>query len=213
MNGLNNLHKSVPSTRYQGSKRRILHWVFKNLKNLEFKTVLDGFGGTASVSYLFKLMQKKVTFNDALLSNFQTGIALIENESVILDESDLDFLLHENGFEYPFFIQETFKNIYYLETENQWLDMVSLNIQKLSDKYDGEILRKKKALALHILFQACLSKRPFNLFHRKNLNLRLANVKRSFGNKTTWNTDFKALFLTFQIFYKIFRSKKESQAS
>lgn len=197
MNGLNNLHKLVPSTRYQGSKRRILHWLFKNLKNLEFKTVLDGFGGTASVSYLFKLMQKKVTFNDVLLSNFQTGIAFIENDSVKLDESDLKFLLHENGFKYPSFIQETFRDIYYLDTEDKWLDTVIFNINMLSQNYEGATLKKKKALAYHILFQACLSKRPFNLFHRKNLYLRLANVRRSFGNKTTWDTDFNTLFVRF----------------
>lgn len=72
----NNLHKLVPSTRYQGSKRRILRWLYDNLNNLEFESVLDGFGGTGSVSYLFKLMQKKVTFNDVLLANYQSGIAL-----------------------------------------------------------------------------------------------------------------------------------------
>ena len=214
VNDLNNLHKLVPSTRYQGSKRRILPWLHKKLKNLEFKTVLDGFGGTASVSYLFKLMQKKVTFNDALLSNFQTGIAVIENDSVKLNESDFEFLLHENGFEYPSFLQETFKDIYYLDAENKWLDIVIFNIDMLSQNYEGEILKKKKALAFHILFQACLSKRPFNLFHRKNLNLRLANVKRSFGNKTTWDTDFNTLFLRFhnEISQKIFSNGLRNEA-
>jgi len=181
---------------------------------LEFKTVLDGFGGTASVSYLFKLMQKKVTFNDVLSSNFQTGIALIENDSVKLDENDLEFLIHENGFEYPSFIQETFQDIYYLDTENKWLDTVIFNINMLSQDYDGEILRKKKAFAFHILFQACLCKRPFNLFHRKNLYLRLANVNRSFGNKTTWDTDFDTLFFRFhnEISQKIFSNGLENKA-
>ena len=31
-------------------------------------------------------------------------------------------------------------------------------------------------------------KRPYNLFHRANLGMRLSNVERSFGNKTTWET-------------------------
>lgn len=210
----NDLPRLVPSTRYQGSKRRILPWLYKNLKNLQFKTVLDGFGGTASVSYLFKLMGKTVTVNDILLSNYQTGIALIENDSVKLDHSDIDFLLNQNGFEYPTFIQDTFKEIYFLDIENKWLDMVSLNIEKLSEKYDWKILKKKKALAFHILFQACLSKRPFNLFHRKNLHLRLANVKRSFGNKTTWGTDFNTLFLRFhdEISRKIFSNGSKNEA-
>jgi len=213
-NEFNDVHKSAPSTRYQGSKRRILPWLYKNLRNLEFKTVLDGFGGTASVSYLLKLMKKEVTFNDILLSNYQTGIALIENNSVKLDESDLNFLLHENGFEYPSFIQETFKDIYYLDAENKWLDTIVFNLYMLSQNYHGEMLKKKRALAFHVLFQACLSKRPFNLFHRKNLYLRLANVERSFGNKTTWDTDFDTLFCRFhhEVSQKIFSNGLKNKA-
>ena len=213
-NALNDLHKLAPSSRYQGSKRRILPWLYKNFKNLEFETVLDGFGGTASVSYLFKLMQKKVTFNDILSSNYHTGIALIENDFVKLNQFDLKFLLNKNGFRYPSFIQKTFKDIYYLHSENKWLDIVVFNIEMLSENYEGEMLRKKRALAFHMLFQACLSKRPFNLFHRKNLYLRLANAKRSFGNKTTWDTDFYTLFLRFsnELSQKIFSNGFNNKA-
>lgn len=204
----------VPSTRYQGSKRKILPWLYNIFKNLRFETVLDGFGGTASVSYLFKLMSKKVTFNDIMLSNFQAGIALIENNSIKLNQEDMDFLLNENGYKYPTFIQDTFKDIYYLENENKWLDMVAYNIEMLSDKYNGELLKKKKALSYHILFQACLCKRPFNLFHRKNLYIRTANIDRSFGNKTTWEIDFKTLFIRFnsEIKDKVFSNGHKNKA-
>lgn len=192
-----NLPKLAPSTRYQGSKRRILDWIYNNLKDLKFETVLDGFGGTASVSYLFKMMGKKVTFNDILLSNYQTGTALIENDSITLTQSDLDFTLKKNGFEYPTFIQDTFRGIYYLNKENKWLDIVAYNIKMLSEKYQGNRLKKKRALAYYALFQASLSKRPYNLFHRKNLYLRKADVKRSFGNKITWEREFPVLFNKF----------------
>jgi adenine-specific DNA methylase len=196
---LESMRKAAPSTRYQGSKRRILDWIYENIKDLKFETVLDGFGGTASVSYLFKLMNKKVTFNDILLSNHQVGIALIENDSITLNKNDLDFVIKKNGFEYPSFIKDTFKDIYYLNSENKWLDMVAFNIQMLSERYSGDLLKKKRALAFYALFQACLCKRPFNLFHRKNLYLRTANVKRSFNNKKTWDKTFPLLF---HIFYR-----------
>lgn len=189
--------KSVPTTRYQGSKRTILPWLHDNLKNLEFKTVLDGFGGTGSVSFLFKMMGKKVTFNDALASNYMTGIALIENQEIGLSDKDADFILHENGFSYPDFIQKTFRGVYYLSNENRLLDVACHNIRMLSEKYEGDVLRIKQAVAYYSLFQACLCKRPFNLFHRKNLYLRTAKMDRSFGNKTTWNTSFKKLFKRF----------------
>ncbi|MCK4814969.1 DNA adenine methylase, partial [bacterium] len=100
-----NILAQVPSTRYQGSKRSILPWLYANLKNLDFQTVLDGFGGTGSVSYLLKLMSKKVTFNDMLLSNYMSGVALIKNQSIKLNNGDMDFILHENGFRYPTFIE------------------------------------------------------------------------------------------------------------
>lgn len=211
---MDNHIKAVPTTRYQGSKRRLLPWLYKNIKNLEFDTVLDGFGGTGSVSYLFKLMGKQVTFNDILLSNYQTGIAFIENDSVKLTQSDIEFLLHENGFEYPSFIQDTFKDIYYFDFENQWLDMVVFNIKKISRIYTREVLCKKQALAYHALFQACLSKRPFNLFHRKNLYFRKANIDRSFGNKRTWDTDFSTLFVKFaqEASSKVFLNEMKNKA-
>jgi len=179
------------------------------LKSLDFLTVLDGFGGTGSVSYLFKLMGKKVTFNDVLLSNYMAAVALIENQSVKLEQKDINFILHKNGFQYPNFIEDAFQGIYYLPKENRWLDIVSHNIRMLSHKYKGDILRKKQALAYHILFQACLCKRPFNLFHRKNLYLRTARVKRSFGNKKIWDASFQELFLRFndEVSQKIFSNK------
>lgn len=209
MQDIKDMLKKVPSTRYQGSKRSILPWFNEKLKDLDFHTVLDGFGGTGSVSFLFKLMGKEVTFNDVLRSNYMSGVALIENQSVKLEQEDIDFILHENGFKYPTFIEDSFRGIYYLPKENRWLDIVSHNIRMLSHKYKGDILKRKQALAYHILFQACLCKRPFNLFHRKNLYLRTARVERSFGNKKTWNTSFEELFLRFndEVSQKIFPTK------
>jgi len=187
----------VPTTRYQGSKRTALPWIYQHVEKLQFHSVLDAFGGTGSVSYLFKLMGKRVTFNDLLLSNYQTGIALIENNSQRLNENDVRFILSQNMNGEFDFIQKTFKNIYYKNAENKWLDNVVHNIKNLSEQYSGQRLRIKQALAYHALFQACLRKRPFNLFHRKNLNLRTRRVERNFGNKTTWEQDFDTLFCEF----------------
>ena len=39
-----------PSTRFSGSKRRFLFWIWENIRDIKFKTVLDVFGGTGSVS-------------------------------------------------------------------------------------------------------------------------------------------------------------------
>lgn len=108
-----------------------------------------------------------------------------------LTNGDIQRILEPNpSREYKHFISETFKDIYYTDEENQWLDMIVQNISDMGNKY-------KKALAYNALFQACLVKRPFNLFHRKNLYLRFAKVARSFGNKTTWDKPFPDHFYNF----------------
>lgn len=180
-----------PSTRFQGSKTKLVNWIWDNTKNLEFETMVDLFGGTGSVGYMFKQKGKKVFYNDYLKFNYLTGLSLIENSDMKLTDDDLGFILakHKNV-KYPDFIQRTFKNIYYTDEENRWLDIVSTNIGKVKDKY-------KQALAYFSLFQSCIIKRPYNLFHRKNLYIRKANVERSFGNKTTWDKPFKEHFLNF----------------
>jgi len=68
----------MPSTRYQGSKRKILPWIGEHFAQLKFETVLDAFGGTGSVSYLLKAMGKQVTYNDYMRWNYLIGTALIE---------------------------------------------------------------------------------------------------------------------------------------
>lgn len=203
-----------PTTRYQGSKRRLLPWFYKIFREIEFESVLDGFGGSASVSYLFKSMGKRVAYNDMLQANYRTGIALIENEFIKLEKHDIEFLLNNKESQCPSFITDTFKDVYYYPEENEWLDMIVFNIQNLSFLYKDDVLRKKQALAFHSLFQACLSKRPFNLFHRKNLYLRDNDVSRTFGNKITWDQGFPLLFSKFSLetASKVFSNNKNNQA-
>jgi len=180
-----------PSTRFQGSKLKILDWIWEGIKDLKFHTALDAFGGTGSVAYMLKEKGKKVVYNDILKFNYYIGLALIENDEVTLSNEDINFILtRHKEITYPTFITDTFKDIYYTDEENSWIDMVVTNIRLLDDKY-------KQALAYFTLFQSCIIKRPFNLFHRKNLYLRFAEVKRDFGNKATWDTPFESHFRRF----------------
>jgi len=82
-----------PSTRYQGSKNKLREWIWENIKDLEFETALDLFGGTGSVSYLFKKMGKKVVYNDLLKSNYTIGLALIENDTKTLTQEEIGSLI------------------------------------------------------------------------------------------------------------------------
>ncbi|MDP2920029.1 MAG: DNA adenine methylase [Dehalococcoidia bacterium] len=186
----------IPSTRYQGSKRKLLPWLHEHICYLNFRSVLDLFGGTGVVSYLFKRAGKSVTYNDYLKFNYFRGKAIIENSQVRLSDDDIVSLLKGAGVGKSF-IADTFQGMYFTDVENEWLDRVIGNIEALNRKYSGTTLEYKKALALYALFESCLVKRPFNLFHRANLNLRTSDVKRTFGNKTTWEQPFEKVFLRF----------------
>ncbi|MCH9705649.1 MAG: DNA adenine methylase [Proteobacteria bacterium] len=181
----------LPSTRYQGSKYKIVEWINYCTKNLEFDTVLDAFGGTGCVGYMFKQEGKRVFYNDIMKFNYYIGLALIENKNHWLADEDINFILKKQSeIKYPTFIYDTFHDIYFTDEENQWLDMVTTNIGQIENKY-------KQALAFYALFQSCIIKRPYNLFHRKNLYIRTAEVERSFGNKKTWDTSFEEHFRKF----------------
>lgn len=197
---------SFPSTRFQGSKNKITDWIWDCIKELPFNTALDAFGGTGSVAYMLKNKGgKEVTYNDILKFNHIIGKALIENSYVKLSEDDLEFILTKHKDRtYPTFIEDSFHDVFYLDEENVWLDMVITNINSIENEY-------KKAIAWFALFQACIIKRPYNLFHRANLYVRTSNVQRSFGNKTTWDTPFEQHFKKFVLEANnaIFCNKKE----
>jgi adenine-specific DNA methylase len=180
-----------PSTRYQGSKAKLADWIWDQIAELDFHSCLDAFGGTGAVAYRLKREGKQVTYNDFLRFNYHFGLALIENGNVILDPDEIDWLLdRHSNVTYPTFVQDNFHDIYFTDEENVWIDQTMTNIRQLDNPF-------KYSLALFALCQACIIKRPYNLFHRKNLYIRFAEVERSFGNKVTWDKPFEEWFRAF----------------
>ena len=180
-----------PSTRYQGSKLKLVEWIWENIQDLGFETALDAFGGTGAVSHLLKRQGKTVFYNDVLKFNYLIGLALIENRATTLSDADVSRLLETHPhIRFGDFIAQTFTGIFFTDEENRWLDRVIRNIRALDDKY-------KQAIAYFALFQACIAKRPYNLFHRHNLYILTADVERTFGNKATWDTPFEEHFRNF----------------
>ena len=84
------------------------------------------------------------------------------------------------------FIQASFDGAYFTKDENAWLDGVCSLITT-------DTKPPRRDWLYYLLFQACLRKRPFNLFHRQNLSLRLSRKKGAkFGNQTTWDRSFSS---------------------
>ncbi len=182
-----------PTTRYQGSKRKLTGAILAQLENLEFTTALDAFAGTGAVAHSLKNIRKHVTYNDALAFNHQIGLALIENDTVTISDADIMSATSRHpGIDYDNFIEQTFDDIYFTSEENTWLDVTTQNIRRVECKY-------KRAMLFYALFQSTMIKRPYNLFHRKNLYMRTANVERSFGNKATWDRPFPDHFTKFAL--------------
>lgn len=175
---------SFPPTRYQGSKRKIARAIVQALAPFDYHTVLDAFGGSGAVAYAFKQAGKAVTYNDLLEFNRQIGLALIENTAVRWSPMDAANLgRRRRGVVYGDFIARTFEGIYYTTEENHWLDRAVANVRAIADRF-------QRAVAWFALFQAAIAKRPYNLFHRRNLYMRLSDVPRSFGNKSSWDRGF-----------------------
>ncbi|SHI46782.1 DNA adenine methylase [Flavobacterium haoranii] len=184
----------LPKTRYYGSKRKIIDKIWNiivNEANLEFDSVLDVFGGSASFSYYAKLNQKQVLYNDIFQFNTIIGRKLIEqNTNELTYENAVKLFERLPEVNYLNHIAEYYNDIYFTDEENNQIDIYIQNVLALENE-------NVKCSALYILFQSCLMKRPYNLFHRRNLNMRLNYKKGNFGNKQTWERSFQELFIRF----------------
>jgi len=180
-----------PATRYQGSKRKLVHAIEKALAPLAFDTALDAFGGTGAVAWMLKARGTQVTYNDVHRFNHVVGTALVENSRTTLPLDEAAALTEEMpGVDYDDVVARCFRGVFFTPRENRWIDVTCQNIHRMRGRH-------RRALALYGLFQACLAKRPFNLFHRANLDIRLRPVPRTFGNKVTWDRPFTEHFLDF----------------
>ncbi|PFG11398.1 adenine-specific DNA-methyltransferase [Marinobacter sp. LV10MA510-1] len=175
-----------PKTRYYGSKKRVIEWVLSLLQPLNYHTILDAFGGTGLVSLSQKIAGKKVYYNEILKSSNYTAKSILADHTAIEEKDILEFcgsVVPNFGF-----ISKKFQGFYYTDFENSWLDGAALSLKR----YAG----LKNVQLTHCLLQACLQKRPFNIFHRRNLNFRLnCNRNTKFGNWKTWEKTFQELML------------------
>ena len=145
-----------PSTRYMGSKNKLLHQIWGIASQFEFDNVLDLFSGSGIVSYMFKSQGKKVISNDYMTFSALYAKAMIENNSVTLSDKDVKTLL-TNDCQCDGFVQSTFKGLYFTDAENAFIDQIRANIKKIKSS-------TKRAIATTALVRACFKKRPRGIF-------------------------------------------------
>lgn len=177
-----------PRTRYQGSKLKLAEWVYTNMENTlsssNFQCVLDLFGGTGTMSLKFQHHGKAVVYNDVMRFNaYASHAVLLPSPSNVCDDDIDSLFIKQDDRVYLTTVVDVFDGVFYTKEENEQIDIAAQNLLNM------EQLDKKYVLT-YLFMQSCLIKRPYNLFHRNNLNMRTRDVQRSFGNKKSWETPF-----------------------
>ncbi|HYW84884.1 MAG TPA: DNA adenine methylase [Spirochaetia bacterium] len=139
-----------------GSKQKLLPWIHEVLSEFRFRSVLDGFSGSGCVSYMLKVMGKKVTANDFLTFCKTVAHATVENGVVRILPKDLDLILRKDRHA-PRFIQRTFDGIFFASSDLRFLDRVSWNTKKLLNPYS-------RSLVMAALIRSCVKRQPRGVF-------------------------------------------------
>ena len=148
--------QKFPTTRYMGSKSKLLTQLWGAASQIKFDSVLDLFSGSGVVSYMFKAQGKEVITNDYMAMAATTAKALVENGNVKLSGVDLEKLQNPN-LPHDRFVQDIFKGLYFDDVDNFFIDVVRANTKRMRNPY-------KRAIATTALIRSCLKKRPRGIF-------------------------------------------------
>lgn len=139
---------------------------------------------------MFRYMGKHVTANDYMLYNWTTAKVLLGSTNLWFNSIELTDLI-ERAFAPNLNAQDLvsseFSGIYFPDIENKQIDLFCSNLIHFAPQ--------ERDLLIYLMGQAMLMKRPYNLFHRANLEMRTKDVPRSFGNAKTWETPFASHML------------------
>lgn len=152
---------------YTGNKKKLIYSLHDTLRkhNLKFDTVLDAFSGSATVSFLFKMMGKQVLANDLLTSSYMNAVAFVENPGITLSDEEKEFLLNHQNPDKGSFVEENYLgtefrtegktcrfNKFTLK-ECQHLDNFRANVDQLCNRYlEGLSLAANAAVVLRLPF-------------------------------------------------------------
>lgn len=148
--------KAYPSTRFMGSKRKLLSDIWEATIDYDFDSVVDLFSGSGTVGYMYKCQGKKVISNDYMSMSATIAKAMVENNNTTLSMEETMQLLVPCG-KNDGFVEKTFKGLYYSDEDNRLIDIIRSNIWEMNDEY-------KRSIAMAALIRACLKKRARGIF-------------------------------------------------
>ncbi len=145
-----------PSTRYMGSKQKLLTEIWAVASQFEFETAIDLFSGSGVVGYMLKSQGKTVFSNDYMAMSYTFAKAMIENSDLTLSQAEAMALL-EPVEPIDHFVETRFQGLYYSDDDNRLIDIIRSNIKAVRNPC-------KRAIAMTALIRACLKKRPRGIF-------------------------------------------------
>jgi len=152
---LNPRVEAYPATRFMGSKEKLLADIWAAVCQFTGDKVLDLFSGSGVVSYMFKAQGKAVVANDYMAFASTFTRAMVENSATRLSVNDVDFLTH--GKANTRFVRTTFKDLYFSDRDNLFIDLVRSRIAELDDE-------TKRTIGRAALIRACMKKRARGIF-------------------------------------------------
>jgi len=147
---------SYPTTRFMGSKNKLLTEIWSVVSQFNFESVTDLFSGSGVVGYMLKSHGKAVRSNDYMAMSATFAKAMIENNSITLSDAEALALIQPTK-KVDRFVEKTFKGLYFEDDDNRMIDTIRANIKTLRSPY-------KRAIAMTALIRACLKKRPRGIF-------------------------------------------------
>ncbi|MDJ0837952.1 MAG: DNA adenine methylase [Acidobacteriota bacterium] len=148
--------QKFPDSRYMGSKRRLLPWIYSVLSEIEFRSAWDPFSGSGSVSYLLKAMGKRVVSSDFLNFSSIVAKALIENPGIEVPKDLAHSILLPHPDARPF-IENTWRNIFFQVEDLKFLDNAVAHIRGIHDEY-------LSAMVMTALIRSCQKRQPRGVF-------------------------------------------------
>ena len=145
-----------PSTRYMGSKNKLLREIWAVASQFKFESAIDLFSGSCIVGYMFKSHGKSVLSNDYMAMSSTFAKAMIENNDVTLSPAEALALLEPKKAN-DGFVENKFKGLYFEDDDNRLIDILRANIKTVKNPF-------KKAIAMSALMRACFKKRPRGIF-------------------------------------------------
>lgn len=145
-----------PATRYMGSKTKLLSEIWAVADQFDFANVLDLFSGSGIVSYMFKSKGKNVFANDYMAFSANITQALVENSDQTLP-TERALNLVGTHFDNDGFVQTTFKDLYYADADNAFIDSMRAGIAAIRNPH-------QRAIARAALIRACIKKRPRGIY-------------------------------------------------